>query len=88
MSNLFQSLFGSKKFVAILCGLITLGALKIFKVAIDPSTVAEIVGLVASYVVGQGIADNGKAAAQVSAIASAQPAGTPVAKQIEAIKSV
>jgi hypothetical protein len=47
----------------------------------------EIVGLVASYIVGQGIADNGKAAAKATAIASLAVPGT-ADSAIEEIKKV
>lgn len=87
--NLLKALFGSKKFIAMLCGLVGLLILKVFKVSVDPQTVAEIVGLVASYILGQGIADNGKSAAQVSAISNVQAmqAASP-AEKIDVIRSV
>ncbi len=53
-----------------LSGLIVILALKLFKIEIDPQTVAEIVGLVATYIVGQGIADNGKEAAKINAVSA------------------
>lgn len=89
--NLIKSLFESKKFIAMLCGLIGLIILKVFKVSVDPQTVAEIVGLIASYIVGQSIADHGKAAAQVGAIASITTMPLLESEQkkaVEAIKSV
>lgn len=64
--HLLQSLFGSKKFLAMLAGLISLVALKVFKLTLDPTTVGEIVALIASYIVGQGISDSGKEAAKIS----------------------
>lgn len=85
--QLLQSLFGSKKFLAMLAGVIGLLIMKVFKVTVDSATVGEIVGLVASYIVGQGIADNGKAAAKVGAIASLAVPGT-AASAIEEIKKV
>jgi len=85
--NLITSLLGSKKFIAMLCGLIGLLILKVFKVSVDPQTVAEIVGLVASFIVGQGIADNGKDAAKVNAIASLAVPGTS-GRAVEEIKKV
>ena len=89
--NLIRSLLTSKKFVAMVCGLVGLTALKVFKVAVDPQTVAEVVGLVAAYIVGQGISDNGKGAAQVNAIASFTTTPLTTTEQdkgIEAVKSV
>lgn len=84
--TLLQQLLSSKKFVAMLCGLIGIIALKVFKVNLDPATVGEIVGLVAVYIGAQGIADHGATAAAVTAIAAVED-GTPAA-QIEAIKNV
>lgn len=92
--NLIQSLFTSKKFMAMLAGLITIAALKVFKVNIDPQTAGEIVGLIAVYIGAQGISDSGKGAAQVKAIAFTQnPQGVmqmpdEQAKTVDAIKSV
>lgn len=90
--QLIQSLFGSKKFIAMLSGLVGLLILKVFKVQVDPTTVGEIVGLVASYIVGQGIADNGKSAAQTTAIANVSMSQHMMPsdqdKAVDAIKSV
>lgn len=87
--NLLRQLFGSKKFIAMVCGLIGIIALKVFKLTVDPTTVAEVVGLVASYIVGQGISDAGKGAAQATAIAAVNSnAALAPADQVEAIKSV
>lgn len=90
--NLLRQLFTSKKFLAMLSGVIGVLILKLFKVNVDPATVAEIVGLVVSYILGQSIADQGKSAVQVQAVASliAHPASTLTTtdEKIEAIKSV
>lgn len=66
--NLLKSLFSSKKFVAMLAGLIGIVALKVFKIVVDPATVIEIVSLVGAYILGQGISDNGKEAAKINAV--------------------
>lgn len=65
---LLRSLFASKKFLAMLSGVIGIVALKLFKVAVDPATVAEIVALIGTYIVGQGISDHGKEAAKIEAV--------------------
>jgi len=65
-----KSLFGSKKFLAMLSGVIGIVALKIFKIQLDPTTVAEIVGLIAVYIGGQSVADAGKEAAKIQAVAA------------------
>lgn len=68
--NLLKSLFSSKKFIAMLAGLIGIVALKVFKISVDPATVIEIVSLVGAYILGQGISDNGKEAAKINAVGS------------------
>lgn len=73
--NLLRSLFTSKKFLAMLSGLIVILALKLFKVEIDSATVAELVGLIASYIIGQSVADQGKEAAKINAISNAAISG-------------
>lgn len=74
--ELIKQLLASKKFIAMVITLICLTALKIFKVQLDPSTVAEFVAIISSYILGQGIADHGKEAARINAI-STQLALTP-----------
>lgn len=88
--KLIQSLVGSKKFLAMLTGIIGIVALKIFKINLDATTVGEIVGLVAVYIGGQSVADAGKEAAKVEAIASvnAQHQELSPAKQVDEIKNV
>jgi xanthosine utilization system XapX-like protein len=67
---LIKSLFGSKKFLAMLTGIIGIVALKVFKINLDATTVGEIVGLVAVYIGGQSVADAGKEAAKIEAVAA------------------
>jgi hypothetical protein len=61
-----KNLLGSKKFVAMIVGVISMLVAKIGW-DVDDETITKVVALVASYVVGQGIADNGKEAAKVKA---------------------
>lgn len=61
---MFQQLFGSKKFLASLAGVIFV-AVQELGWNLSEQTVMMVLGLVASYVVGQGIADAGKEAAKV-----------------------
>lgn len=68
--QILRSLFSSKKFLAMLSGLIGVVALKLFKVELDPMTVAEIVALISVYIFGQGISDNGKEAAKITAVSN------------------
>lgn len=68
--SLIKSLFGSKKFLAMLTGIIGIVALKVFKISLDATTVGEIVGLVAVYIGGQSVADVGKEAAKIEAVAA------------------
>ena len=67
--NLVKDLFASKKFIAMLVGIIvTLGAKICFDV--DQETAAMIAGIVGAYILGQGISDNGKEAAKIDAEAA------------------
>lgn len=86
---LIRSLFGSKKFLAMLSGVVGLVTLKVFKVVVDPATMAEIVALIASFILAQGAADVNKEAARITAIANiqAEQAATP-AEKVDEIKSV
>mgnify|MGYP003629368916 CR=1 FL=1 len=54
-----KSLFSSKKFIAMLTGVL---ATLIGKIGFDVSTetINQVVALVGTYVVGQGVADHGK----------------------------
>lgn len=64
--TLLGKLLTSKKFLATVAGvLVALGS----KIGLDLPTEAtlSIVGAIAAYVIGQGIADNGKEAAKVAA---------------------
>lgn len=64
--DILRSLFGSKKFVALVAGLITAGVAKLGWDA-PPEFIIGILGLVGTYIIGQGIADNGKEAAKITA---------------------
>lgn len=88
MLNALKGLLGSKKFLMTLAGLIVAFLAK-RGFNVSDEIVLAILGFFASAIVGQGIADNGKAAAQVGAISSVQEsqAVTP-AEKIDAIKSV
>ena len=70
--ELVKGLLGSKKFVATMIGVAVTIAINL---GLDPVLAKEIVPvvmtLIASYVVGQGIADHGKEAAKVHAAAAA-----------------
>lgn len=68
--TLITKLLSSQKFIAMLSGVVGLVILKVFKVEVDSATLLQIVGLVAAYILGQGIADAGKGAAKVEAITS------------------
>lgn len=68
-----KALLSSKKFIAaLIAALVWLGG----KVGlhVDSETMAGIVGPIVAYVLGQGIADHGKEAAQIAADASAPKA--------------
>lgn len=64
MWNVIKGLIGSKKFLVTISGLIVTLLAK-YKFNVDPEMIKYFVGLVISYVVGQGIADSGKEAAKI-----------------------
>ena len=86
--NLIQSLLSSKKFIAMLCGVIGIIALKVFKVAVDPATIAEIVGLVAVYIGAQGISDHGVEAAKIQAVSISAGSDQVTPKATEAVEKM
>ncbi len=63
MLDVLKALFSSKKFLVMLAGVAVAVASKL-GLAITPDLVNQILALVAAFVVGQGIADNGKEAAK------------------------
>ena len=67
--DVLKSLLSSKKFLATLVGIIVTLVAKIGW-DVPEETVTKLVGLLASYVVGQGIADAGKEKAIVEATAN------------------
>jgi uncharacterized membrane protein (DUF441 family) len=62
--DVLADLFKSKKFVAMLAGLIATLVAKIGW-ELDEATITQIVALVATYIAGQGLADLGKEKAKV-----------------------
>lgn len=64
--DVLRELAGSKKFLVLITGLIVAGAAKL-GLHLDDQTVAEIVGLFAAWLIGQGVADHGKEAAKINA---------------------
>lgn len=64
MWKLLAEILTSKKALATVAGLIVAGAAK-YGLGLEESTVIEILAAVAAYVIGQGIADNGKEAAKI-----------------------
>ena len=57
--KIVKELFSSKKFIAMLAGILFMIVNK-FGLNIDEDTVTKILGLIATYIVGQSIADVGK----------------------------
>ena len=66
--EVLRGLLGSKKFVAMIVGLI---ATLVAKIGWDvpEETIAKVVALIASYIIGQGVADAGKERAKIEAAA-------------------
>jgi hypothetical protein len=73
MKDVLVELFSSKKFIAMIAGVLATVLLRLagkFNVALDPDTAKQaadaVALLVASYCVGQGVADHGKEAAKIT----------------------
>jgi len=62
--DLLKELLNSKKFVAMIIGVIATFLSR--RLGLPEEQVAEVIGLIIAYVVGQGIADNGKEAAKIA----------------------
>lgn len=90
--EVLKKLLSSQKFLVLLASGIALLLTKYFKIQVDPATVLQFVILIAGYLVGQGIADNGKGAAKVNAIAAVSADSSvnsaDTKKAIEEIKAV
>jgi hypothetical protein len=65
---MIKQLFASKKFLVMLSGIVVFVSARLSH-ALDPADVDRVLALVASYIVGQGIADHGKEAAKIAAAA-------------------
>lgn len=64
IKNLLLGLIGSKKFVVFVSGAIV-ALLAKYKFEADATVIQGLIAMVAAYLIGQGIADNGKEAAKV-----------------------
>ena len=64
IKNLILGYVGSKKFIALVAGAIV-ALLAKYKFQVDTTVVEGLIAMVISYIIGQGIADNGKEAAKV-----------------------
>ena len=63
-----KALFSSKKFIAALAGVVAVLVASLLGkagVAVDDARLTEILAMLAAYILGQGIADHGKGAAEV-----------------------
>lgn len=87
--DLLRKLLSSRKFLVMMATCIGLLITKVFKVQVDQATILEFLGVVAAWLIAQGIADKGKEAAKVDAIAVVQTDSLiSSTEKIEAIKSV
>lgn len=90
--ELLKKLFSSQKFLVLAAAGIGLLITKWVKVEVDQATILQFVILVSGYLVGQGIADNGKGAAKVQGIttltADKSVSDSDAKKAIEQIKAV
>ena len=66
MPQIIKDLLSSKKAIAAIVGVLMV-LIGRFGLDVDPELVTQVVSLVVAYIVGQGIADNGKAAATITA---------------------
>lgn len=82
IKGLILGLLGSKKFIVLVSGLIVTGIAK-YKINLDPLMVQGMLAALVAYLLGQGIADSGKGAAEVAALAQTPPQPT-----VDAIKAV
>lgn len=69
MLNMLKTLLTSKKFMAMVSGLIVVLLAKL-KFEVDPTTIAELVAMVVAFILGQGVADSGKEAAKINAVSA------------------
>lgn len=72
-----KDMFSSKKFLVMLAGIIVMAADKL-GLNLDPDFVNKLLGLMAMYILGQGIADHGKEKAKVEAAAASPTVSTTV----------
>lgn len=90
--ELIKKFLNSRKFLVMLAGAIGLLITKYLKVEVEPDTVLQFVILIASYIIGEGIAGFGKGAAKVEAIsnltANQDVTAAETKKAVEEIKSV
>lgn len=74
--NMLKQLLTSKKFVAMIAGLIVTLLAKL-KFNVDPTTIAELVAMIVAFILGQGVADSGKEAAKINAVSAGANAPVP-----------
>jgi hypothetical protein len=65
--RVIKEMFGSKKFLASVAGVIAVAVAKLTGVEIPDDILMGVLGIVAAYVVGQGVADHGKEATKIAA---------------------
>jgi uncharacterized membrane protein (DUF441 family) len=72
MNDLIRNLINSKKFIAAIVGFIVAAGARV-GLHLDPTTVATLVSPFIAYIIGQGMADKGKHAAEITALAEISP---------------
>ena len=72
MLNLIKQLVTSKKAIAMIAGVIVALAAR-YGLELDPVSVGTILSPIVAYIIGQGMADKGQAAAQITALAEISP---------------
>jgi uncharacterized membrane protein (DUF441 family) len=70
--DLIRSLLSSKKFIAAIIGIVIAIAGR-YGFSLDPELVRELVYILIAYIVGQGIADHGKASAEIAVMGAISP---------------
>jgi len=66
MQAVFKDLVSSKKAIAAIAGLLTVIANSLGLTGLSEESLMQILGVLGAFMVGQGIADNGKEAAKIT----------------------
>lgn len=82
--ELIKQLVSSKKIQVLISGTVVTFLAK-YKFQADPLIIQGLIAMVVAYLIGQGIADNGKEAAKIQAVASQAGQSTPATQAMARI---